>query len=344
MTTTEAETPAAARVSGTPGLNKALAAVQAEFPSVAKGETADVTGTTKDGRPVKYSYKYADLAACSEVILPLLGKNGLAFSCRPDLIDGKFCLIYELLHESGEAKGGVFPLPSGGKPQELGGLLTYYRRYALCAVTGLAPAGDDDDAQASNTAHQFDTRSAGAMFDQAVPAPPRRQAGPAPAAPPASETQAMRATPENDPWYAGPPQDAPPSDGEWLIEALGKAGAFADEAAGRQLWKDNAAQHRAGKVTTADRKRVEMLIQARIDDLRAKPLEGVVVQEPPAADDPMAAWHDRVADILTTEDADAALADLEVTRKAGTMDGRQHAEVKAAIRARMAGLPVGATA
>jgi hypothetical protein len=169
--------PAETAVTGTatPNLNKALAAVQAEFPSVAKGETAEVTGTTKDGRPVRYSYKYADLAACSEAVLPLLGKNGLAFCSRPGLVDGTFCLVYELLHESGESKGGVFPLPSGGKPQDLGGLLTYYRRYALCAVTGLAPAGDDDDAQSSNTAHRFDTRSAGAAFDEAQPAPPRRQ-------------------------------------------------------------------------------------------------------------------------------------------------------------------------
>src|SRR5258708_5779019 len=165
----------------TPSLNKALAAVQAEIPPVAKGQTAKVDGTTKDGRPVSYSYDYADLADCSQAILPLLGRNGLAFSCRPDLIDGKFALIYELLHESGESKGGIFPLPSGGKPQELGGLLTYYRRYALCSVTGLAPAGDDDDAQSANTAHRFDPRPAGAAFDSATPAPPpARQAAPAP--------------------------------------------------------------------------------------------------------------------------------------------------------------------
>src|SRR5258707_12244678 len=168
-----------------PSLDKAPAAVQAGYPPAAKRQTAKVDGTTKDGRPVSYSYDYADLADCSQAILPLLGRNGLAFSCRPDLIDGKFALIYELLHESGESKGGIFPLPSGGKPQELGGLLTYYRRYALCSVTGLAPAGDDDDAQSANTAHRFDTPSAGAAFDSAAPPPP-----PAPAPPPKPATAA----------------------------------------------------------------------------------------------------------------------------------------------------------
>src|SRR5260221_3717253 len=103
MTDTPA-VPAPIANGSTPSLNKALAAVQAEIPPVAKGQTAKVDGTTKDGRPVSYSYDYADLADCSAAILPLLGRNGLAFSCRPDLIDGKFALSYELLHESGETK------------------------------------------------------------------------------------------------------------------------------------------------------------------------------------------------------------------------------------------------
>src|SRR5258707_525053 len=156
----------------TPSLNKALAAVQAEIPPVAKGQTAKVDGTTKDGRPVSYSYDYADLADCSQAILPLLGRNGLAFSCRPDLIDGKFALIYELLHESGESKGGIFPLPSGGKPQELGGLLTYYRRYVLCSVTGLAPARDDYHAPSANNVHSDYSRLSIAAVDSVTSAPP----------------------------------------------------------------------------------------------------------------------------------------------------------------------------
>src|SRR5258708_10538382 len=180
----------------TPSLDKALPAPLPTSPPVAKGQTAKVDGTTKDGRPVSYSYDYAALADCSQAILPLLGRNGLAFSCRPDLIDGKFALIYELLHESGESKGGIFPLPSGGKPQELGGLLTYYRRYALCSLTRLGPAGHDDDAQSANTPHRFYTHSPTTAFDSATPAPP----APPPPPPKPAPVEAAPLEPD-DPWH-----------------------------------------------------------------------------------------------------------------------------------------------
>jgi hypothetical protein len=119
-------------------LATALAKVQAELPAIAKGETADA-GT--------YTYAYADLTAVSAVVLPLLGRHGLAFTAWPTLDkDGKFGLAYYLLHESGEQRDGFYPLPSSGSPQQIGGVITYARRYCLCAVTGVAPGGDDTDA------------------------------------------------------------------------------------------------------------------------------------------------------------------------------------------------------
>lgn len=131
---------------GTPNLNAALAAVQAQLPYVGKDETAD-TGT--------YKYKYADLSAVSAAILPLLGANGLAFTAWPSVNDqGKFVLRYELLHKSGEQKAGEYPI-GGGNAQQIGSAITYGRRYALCAVTGLAP-GDDDDAAAAVGAREVE--------------------------------------------------------------------------------------------------------------------------------------------------------------------------------------------
>jgi hypothetical protein len=122
-------------------LATALAKVQADLPSIAKGETADA-GT--------YTYAYADLTAVSAALLPLLGRHGLAFTAWPTLDkDGKFGLAYYLLHESGEQRDGFYPLPSSGSPQQIGGVITYARRYCLCAVTGAAPGGDDTDAAGS---------------------------------------------------------------------------------------------------------------------------------------------------------------------------------------------------
>jgi hypothetical protein len=130
-------------------LAAALAKVQAELPAITKGETGEVK---KDGK-LLYTYGYADLAAVSAVILPLLGKHGLAFTAWPTLDDGRFVLSYTLLHESGEERAGTYPLPASGTPQQIGGNITYARRYCLCAVTGVAPGGEDNDAAGQQEVH-----------------------------------------------------------------------------------------------------------------------------------------------------------------------------------------------
>lgn len=121
-------------------LAAALAAVQQELPAVHKDNPVN-TGT--------FQYSYADLAAVSAAVLPLLGRNGLAFASFPTLTpEGKFVLRYELLHKDGESRSGLYPL-AGGNAQAVGSSITYARRYCLCAVTGIAPDDDDDAAAAS---------------------------------------------------------------------------------------------------------------------------------------------------------------------------------------------------
>lgn len=129
-------------------LAKALAALQTDLPELRKGETAEVL--TKSGG--KYSYSYADLADCSKVIMPKLGAVGLSFSSKPTIVDGQFVLVYTLRHSAGEADQGIYPLPDPTRhsPQEIGSAITYGRRYSLCAITGLAPGGDDDDGAAAS--------------------------------------------------------------------------------------------------------------------------------------------------------------------------------------------------
>lgn len=125
-------------------LAAALAAFQAELPTVEKGNTARVA--TKSGPG--YTYEYADLSDISPKVLPLLGKHGLSWKTKPTVIDGNFVLHYALMHELGEADEGIYPLPPASTAaQTLGGAITYARRYALCAVTGVAPGGDDHDMQ-----------------------------------------------------------------------------------------------------------------------------------------------------------------------------------------------------
>lgn len=163
---------------GTPRLNAALAAFNAELPEITKGKSGKVEGTTQAGKPYSYTYEYADLADINATAGPLLGKHGLAFTARPTLIGNTFCLVYELRHESGEQIDGVMPMPPSSKPQDLGKLLTYYRRYAMCAVCNIAPAGEDNDAATANNEYRLDrvATSAGAAFDNATPAQSRSRA------------------------------------------------------------------------------------------------------------------------------------------------------------------------
>jgi ERF superfamily protein len=180
-------------------LAEALAALQARLPRVAKEHTAKVE--TKTGG--NYKYAYADLTDVSEAILPVLASLGLSFTARPTLRDseqgsfGRFVLVYDLWHTSGGSIGGWYPLPDPDRlgPQDLGKAITYARRYALCAVTGLAPGGDDDDAQAAEAEHVARLRRPVSAQDKERAKTSHLKAG----------TSRMARAQEGDPWA----QDAP---------------------------------------------------------------------------------------------------------------------------------------
>lgn len=131
-------------------LAAALAAFQAELPSVSKGATGQVPG--------KRTYKYADLADLSAAVLPLLGKHGLSWMTMPTFDEhGRFVLQYELLHTSGESRSGTYPLPPDGDAWKIGSALTYGRRYCLSAMTGVAADEDDDGAAVQGSSYNYST-------------------------------------------------------------------------------------------------------------------------------------------------------------------------------------------
>jgi hypothetical protein len=197
-------------------LASALAKVQENLPKVGKNKTADVPG-----RP----YTYAGLDDVSEVILPLLGKHGLSFTAWPTLNDGKLILAYALLHESGEERGGTYPLPTG-TPQQIGSAITYARRYCLCAVTGIAADDDDDGAEGGNA--QAPKAAAGRQRSQRPPAAPKAPVTrtqttgpeherlrhgtvePTPDTRPAARTRGP-VPDEDNPWQGMPPEEQPGS-------------------------------------------------------------------------------------------------------------------------------------
>lgn len=168
---------------GTPNLNKALAAFQAEMPAIERDRKVDVE--TKD--PSKaYSYSYATLANIVRVAAPIMGKHGLAFTSAPgQASDGKGISVrWALVHESGEERTGEFPISAEGGIQVLGGRITYVKRYCMCAALNIA-ADEDDDAAA---AQAEDDANAGTAKrrprEDTKPSAPRRTRQTAPASAP----------------------------------------------------------------------------------------------------------------------------------------------------------------
>jgi ERF superfamily len=144
-------------------LDGALARYQEDLPLILAAETAHVTGEAKDGRPIRYSYGYADLAGVSQVVLRAIGRYGLSFRALPTMTEQGFGLVYTLAHAaSGQRETGFWPLPDPLRTgaQAVGSAITYARRYTLLAVTGTAVDKDDDDgAAASRPRENFDTAS-----------------------------------------------------------------------------------------------------------------------------------------------------------------------------------------
>lgn len=114
---------------------EALAAFQAEAPTVPKNKTANAGS---------YSYSYADLADIAEVAYPILAKHGLAFTAAPR--GGE--LIGKLVHTSGEGEWGSLQI-GGRDMQAIGSAITYARRYLFGSLTGLVTDADDDGQAAS---------------------------------------------------------------------------------------------------------------------------------------------------------------------------------------------------
>jgi hypothetical protein len=122
-------------------LAAALAAAQAAMPPVVKDRVAKIG----PGR----EYRYADLATILATVRPVLGAHGLALTQRTQIRGEAIVLLTELRHASGEVLDSEYPVAAIGiKHQDMGGALTYARRYALCGLVGIAADEDDDGASA----------------------------------------------------------------------------------------------------------------------------------------------------------------------------------------------------
>lgn len=127
---------------------------------------------------------YADLSAVFDAIEKPLWENGLLIVQRfqYDTVgrnggreaEGTPILITELIHAaSGECIASQVPVVSKDPtdPQKMGGAITYYRRYSLLALLGLAPEDDDGHAASQPRPQPAPARNAAPAFATPRPAP-----------------------------------------------------------------------------------------------------------------------------------------------------------------------------
>jgi hypothetical protein len=107
---------------------------QANMPKVIKDSVVNVG---------KYRFKYADLPTILDAVLPELTKRGLSIA---QTMGSDGTLETTLLHVSGQWLTGsaITPIGPNTLPQEAGSAITYFRRYGICAMLGIA-ADDDND-------------------------------------------------------------------------------------------------------------------------------------------------------------------------------------------------------
>jgi hypothetical protein len=109
-----------------------------------------ITFAAKDATNPHFKNRYADLPAVVDAVKPALNEAGIVFlqSAGPS-DDSKLHLTTRLVHTSGEWIEDTLVMPlTKQDPQGYGSAMTYARRYALAAITGLYQ--DDDDGNAGS--------------------------------------------------------------------------------------------------------------------------------------------------------------------------------------------------
>jgi hypothetical protein len=122
----------------------------------------------KDSSNPHFKSTYASLDSVIDAIREPLSKNGLSIIQITDYIDDKHFLITRLMHKSGQYIESKMFLQPTIKPQEMGSLLTYYRRYQLSAICSITQGSDKDDD--GNLAQQAAKPVAKAPVKAAAPA------------------------------------------------------------------------------------------------------------------------------------------------------------------------------
>jgi hypothetical protein len=168
-------------VNASDGVNElaaALAAAQGEFPTIEKNRTGHLPDAVPRRGNGSREYKYADLADVLKGVLPVLSKNKLAV-LQPTFVEGGHIFVRtRLVHASGQWIECEYPVCAiHVDHQRMGSALTYAKRYALCALLGVAAEEDNDGTTAigdgERTGSAVANRATGASQGNPVQSRPR---------------------------------------------------------------------------------------------------------------------------------------------------------------------------
>ncbi len=158
----------------------------------------EIRNAEKDRLNPHFKSHYADLASIWEACREPLTKHGLSVVQLPRTDDKSVTVETILMHESGEWVSGELSAQVGSiQPQAVGSVITYLRRYALAAISGVAPGDDDAEAGDGNGAQGRPAKAAAKPSQKdygtngthahdpgdgprLVPDPPPRTSNPAP--------------------------------------------------------------------------------------------------------------------------------------------------------------------
>lgn len=133
----------------------ALAAALAK----AQGE---MSNAKKDTLNPFFKSKYADLASVWDVCREVLPKNNLAVIQTCGTKENEISVHTILAHSSGEwVSGSISVKIDKATPQALGSAISYFRRYGIAAMVGVATEDDDGNSSSAKQVHiPFGTDSA----------------------------------------------------------------------------------------------------------------------------------------------------------------------------------------
>lgn len=108
----------------------------------------EIGAVSKDSKNPFYNSKYFDINSLISQLMPLLKKHKVLL-LQP-VVNGEVVTRLMCVEKQNFVEGGI-PLPEIADPQKLGGAITYFRRYGLASLLGLA-AEDDDGNMTVNAA------------------------------------------------------------------------------------------------------------------------------------------------------------------------------------------------